>query len=741
MKRPMCLMALIYIGLILLFTAKDVLGGNLLTKEELRLTDGETMWVYGEVEKKEPGSNSTGVTLKNAYVENDTTKTYKILVYVQNENSCQIGDKVKIQGKIKQLKKKTNKGMFHQALYYKAKKINYLCSGEGFLVLERKSFSVREKIYQFRLDCYEKLFRIFEEDTASLAGAILLGIKSDVEEEVKGLYQEAGIFHLISISGLHISFIGLGIYRILRKCTGSFGLSGVITGAFLMFYAILCGESVSTLRAVIMALVMMTAWYLGRTYDLLSALSLAAILLLLDSPYHLYQAGFQLSFGAVLGICLVSKEFTKAFANENKLLEMVFSNLGIQFTTLPLILYYYCEIPVYSLALNLILVPCMSFVLGSGLFALVLGFFCLSLGKFAGGVMEVLLNLFEIFAGLSLKLPYANIRWGQPEIKFIILYYVLLFFSVYFLAKFNYKREELLKEEKEIKDVKGWAGCKKYVYLFIMCLSCFLLKYHNKPELMVTMLDVGQGDCLVLEAKDVGVFLVDGGSTDIKNVGKYRILPYLKAQGIKEIQGIFVSHMDSDHISGIKELLDAVKQGEFQIESVYLSDISQKDEAYLSLEEEIKNLKIPIVLVSRGMKLNKGMFTLNILQPEKEGHYQSENEASMVFQLGYGEFTMLFTGDVEGKGEKELLEQGMLDDIDVLKVAHHGSEYTTSQEMLDIVKPEISLISCGKDNSYGHPHKELLERLKGVNSKIYITKEVGAVTLETDGVSVVLYHM
>ena len=741
MKRPMCLMALIYIGLILLFTAKDVLGGNLLTKEELRLTDGETMWVYGEVEKKEPGRNSTGVTLKNAYVENDTTKTYKILVYVQNENSCQIGDKVKIQGKIKQLKKKTNKGMFHQALYYKAKKINYLCSGEGFLVLERKSFSVREKIYQFRLDCYEKLFRIFEEDTASLAGAILLGIKSDVEEEVKGLYQEAGIFHLISISGLHISFIGLSIYRILRKCTGSFGLSGVITGAFLMFYAILCGESVSALRAVIMALVMMTAWYLGRTYDLLSALSLAAILLLLDSPYHLYQAGFQLSFGAVLGICLVSKEFTKAFANENKLLEMVFSNLGIQFTTLPLILYYYCEIPVYSLALNLILVPCMSLVLGSGLFALVLGFFSLSLGKFAGGVMEVLLNLFEIFAGLSLKLPYANIRWGQPEIKFIILYYVLMFFSVYFLSKLNYKREELLKEEKEIKDVKGWAGCKKYVYLFIMCLSCFLLKYHNKPELMVTMLDVGQGDCLVMEAKDVGVFLVDGGSTDIKNVGKYRILPYLKAQGIKEIQGIFVSHMDSDHISGIKELLDAVKQGEFQIESVYLSDISQKDEAYLSLEEEIKNLKIPIVLVSRGMKLNKGMFTLNILQPEKEGYYQSENEASMVFQLGYGEFTMLFTGDVEGKGEKELLEQGMLDDIDVLKVAHHGSEYTTSQEMLDIVKPEISLISCGKDNSYGHPHKELLERLEGVNSKIYITKEVGAVTLETDGVSVVLYHM
>ena len=740
-KRPMCFLALIYIGLILLLTVKDVKTGNILTSKELELEDGATMWFFGEVEKKEPGKNNISVTIKNAYVENDKTKIYKILVYVQNENSCQIGDKVKIQGKIKQLQKKTNKGMFHQALYYKAKKVNYLCSGKEVVVLERKGVSVREKIYQFRLCCYEKLFQIFPENTAALAGGILLGIKSEVEEEVKSLYQEAGIFHLIAISGLHISFIGLSIYKMLRKFSGSFGFSGVITGIFLLFYAVLCGESVSALRAVIMAIVMMGAWYFGRSYDLLSALSLAAMLLLVDSPYHLYQAGFQLSFCAVLGICLVSEEFTRAYAGENKFLEMVFSNLGIQCTTLPIILYYYYEIPVYSLVLNLVLVPIMSLVLGSGLFALLLSFWNLWIGRFAGGGMEVLLNLFEILAKVSLKLPMSSVRWGQPQVKYIVGYYVVLFSVVCFLTKINNKCEELLKREKEIQKIKGWEVERKYVCLFVIFLSCFLLKYQEKAELTVTMLDVGQGDCLVMEEADAGVFLVDGGSTDVKNVGKYRILPFLKAKGIREIQGIFISHMDNDHISGIKELLKAVEQGEIQVENLYLPNILNKDESYVVFEEEIKRLKIPIVYLSRGMELEKGAFRLEILQPGKEGDYAEQNEASMVFRLQYKEFSMLFTGDVEGKGEKELLEQRLLEDMDVLKIAHHGSEYTMCQELLAIVKPEISLISCGRDNRYGHPHQALLERLWQLNSKIYITKEVGAVTLETDGLSVVLYHL
>lgn len=740
-KRPLCIIALIHILLILVFTAGDVLRGNVLTKKELALEDGQVLWVYGEIERKEPGNGYTGLTLKNAYVDNSENQKYKILVYIQNENSCQIGDKVKIQGTIKQLKRKTNQGMFHQALYYKAKKVNYLCNAKEIVVLEQKKRNIREQIYQLRMYCYEQLHRLFPKDTAALAGGILLGIKSDIGEETKNLYQKSGIFHLISISGLHISFLGLALYKIIRKYSGSYGFSGMITGIFLGFYAILCGESVSALRAVIMALVMMGAWYLGRTYDLLSALALSAILLLLDSPYYLYQSGFQLSFVAVLGIRLVSKELIRALGEEKKLRTAIVSNLGIQFTTLPLILYYYYEIPVYSLLLNLVLVPLMSLVLAAGILSLVLSFVHLSLGMFAGGTMEVLLRMFEAMAAMTLKLPYSNIRWGQPKISGIILYYVVLVAAVFFLQRINDKKEQLLQEEKEIRNIGGWEDNKKYVCLCVIFIAMVFLPYESKVPLTITMLDVGQGDCFVLEEKAGGVYLVDGGSTDIKEVGKFRILPFLKAKGITSIQGVFVSHMDSDHISGIKELLDSVREGEFQINGVYLPGISNKDDAYLSLEEQITQLGIPIVYMTRGMELSDGEITLHILQPKEEEYYEDRNEASMVFQLDYQEFTMLFTGDIEGQGEEELLENGVLQDIDVLKVAHHGSEYTMSSETLKRLAPEAALISCGVNNQYGHPHQALLERLQEVCQKVYITMTQGAVTLETDGISVVLYSI
>lgn len=738
-KRPLCVAALIHILLILLFTGKEALQGNVLTKKELALEDGQVMWVYGEVERKEPGNGYTGITLKNAYAENSKNQIYRILVYMQEENSCHIGDKVKIQGTIKQLKRKTNQGMFHQALYYKAKKINYLCNGKEIFVIESKGTNVREEIYQFRMYCYGQLQRLFPEDSAALAGGILLGIKSDIGEETKNLYQKSGIFHLISISGLHISFLGMALYKILRKYSGSYGFSGMVTGIFLGFYAVLCGESVSALRAVIMALVMMGAWYLGRTYDLLSALALAAILLLLDSPYYLYQSGFQLSFVAVLGIRLVSQELVLAFGEEKKLPTAIASNLGIQLTTLPLILYYYYEIPVYSLLLNLILVPLMSLVLAAGMLALVLSFFELSLGMFTGGTMKVLLQVFEILAAMTQKLPYANLRWGQPKLASIIFYYIILAVAVFLLQKRNEKKERLLKEEKEICNIGGWEEKKKYLCLGAVFLAMLVLPYRSKAELTITMLDVGQGDCFVLEEREGNVYLVDGGSTDIKEVGKYRMLPFLKARGITTIQGIFVTHMDNDHISGIKELLEAVGEGEFQVKGVYLPGIVNKDEAYLSLEEQILQLGIPIAYMNRGMELSDGEIRLEILQPKSEKIYEDRNESSMVFQLNYQEFTMLFTGDVEGQGEEELLEAGVLEDVDVLKVAHHGSEYTMSLETLKRLAPEAALISCGANNQYGHPHQALLERLQKVCPKVYVTMTQGAVTLETDGTYVVLY--
>lgn len=738
-NRPVCLVVLFLILLILLFTGSRVRTGTILQEEELALADGEKLWILGEIEKKEPKIEGLAITLSGAYVENMPQKQYRILLYISEEMSCQIGDKIKIYGKIKRLQVSRNKGMFNQALYYKAKKIQYTGSVESLEVIETGERNIQEYIFEVRMLLYNRLQKVFPEDFSELLAAILLGIKSGLGEETKNLYQKAGILHLISISGLHISCIGLGLYHLLRKAGIGFGTSGVLTTGFLCFYGILSGESVSAQRAIIMAVLMMGAWYLGRSYDLLTALAYSALIILIQSPYELYQAGFQLSFGAVLGIGIVSPEFVKAFGRNSKVLQAVVTNLGIQLTTLPIILYYYYEIPLYSLVLNLILVPLMSLILGAGLLGLFASYIDVGVGRFWGAGAVLLLRGYEKTAATTLQMPFSNIRWGQPSLGGILVYYLVLLLGIYLIHNMNERKEKILQEETRIYGEYGWEDKWNFSCICVMLLSCLLLKYHPQQPLKITMLDVGQGDGIVIEDKKEGVYLVDGGSTDVTKVGKYRIFPFLKAEGISKVQGIFISHMDADHISGIRELLEYHAQGELQIERVYLPDIGQKDGVYREMEEKIRQQQIEVIYLSRGMKLEGTEMEIKLLQPAEKEIYQERNEYSMVFRLAYKEFSMLFTGDVEGKGEEEMLQYGQLEKTTILKTAHHGSEYTMCEEALSQIRPEFTWISCGKDNSYGHPHEAFLDRISKFHSEIYVTMNQGAITVETDGEHMIIY--
>lgn len=739
-KRPICLVVLFLILLILIFTGNGVRTGTILNAQELALTDGEKLWIWGEIEKKEPKTEGFAIILKGAYTENAPQEQYRILVYISQEMSCQIGDKIKVYGKIKRLQVSRNKGMFNQALYYKAKKIQYICNGESLEIIQAGKGNLREYIFNIRMMLYHRLQEIYPESASELLAAILLGIKSGLEEETKNLYQKAGILHLISISGLHISCIGLGLYHFLRKIGVSFGGSGAVTTLFLVFYGILSGESVSACRAIIMAAIMMGAWYFGRSYDLLTALSYAALLILLRSPYELYQSGFQLSFGAVLGIGIVSPEFVKAFGRDNKVLQAVVMNLGIQLTTLPIILYYYYQIPLYSLFLNLILVPLMSLILCSGLLGVVASYLGTGFGKFWGAGAVILLGVYEKIADGTLQLPFSNIRWGQPTLIGICGYYLVLAFVIYVLHNMNERKDKIFQEETHLYREYGWEDKVNLSCVCMVFISCLLLKYHPQEPLKITMLDVGQGDGIVIEQKQGGVYLVDGGSTDVTQVGKYRILPFLKAEGIFKVQGIFISHMDTDHISGIKELLECQAQGELQIERIYLPDIGEKDDIYIEMEDKIRQQNIELVYLSRGMNLKQQELEIQLLQPVFKEIYQDRNEYSMVFRLKYKDFSMLFTGDVEGKGEEEMLQSNLLEKTTILKAAHHGSEYTMCEDVLEQIQPAYTWISCGENNSYGHPHQALLDRIKKLNSKIYVTMNQGAITVETDGAHMIIYE-
>ena len=236
----------------------------------------------------------------------------------------------------------------------------------------------------------------------------------------------------------------------------------------------------------------------------------------------------------------------------------------------------------------------------------------------------------------------------------------------------------------------------------------------------------------MIETASHTTYLIDGGSTDEQKVGTYRIQPFLLYQGIDTINYAVITHSDTDHISGLLELLEGNK---IEIEHLLLPHIKEKDPSYLELEQVAKMHGVTLLYIEAGDVFMDGEVCFTCLHPSPEYPYTTVNDYSTVLSLSYKEFDMLLTGDLEKAGEEEVLEviQRFDHPYDVLKVSHHGSKNATTKQWLQSIQPKISLISCGKNNSYGHPHEEVLERLKQVRSDVFITFDSGAITIKTDG--------
>ena len=251
-------------------------------------------------------------------------------------------------------------------------------------------------------------------------------------------------------------------------------------------------------------------------------------------------------------------------------------------------------------------------------------------------------------------------------------------------------------------------------------------------EVQITMLDVGQGDGLYLRGPEGNHYFIDGGSSDVKEIGRYRIEPFLKSQGVGCLDYVFISHGDADHMNGIQEMLKRQKLG-IRIRNLVLPVQEVWDETLYELVEIALEQGTKVFTMKETQNIWEDELCITCLQPGSKSSLEAGNGASMVLQVKYGEFEMLFTGDVEGEGEETLMEQQKLTRVDVLKVAHHGSKHSTTEELIRKLRPKYALISAGRENSYGHPHMETIERLKKYGVQLYRTQESGAITVMTDG--------
>ena len=652
------------------------------------------------------------------------------------------GRKISCTGSFEAFEGELNPGQFDANAYYKNEGYTGILDAKDIrIVKEEESFSPDIYLHRLNLAISDKYKKILGDKNAGSLSAMVLGDKRGLDEEIKELYQENSISHLLSISGLHISLLGGAVFLFLRRLKVSFSFPLITSSIILIIYGAFTGFSVSTSRAIVMMSVLFISFVIGKSYDLPSGLALAALILIVMNHRVIYQSGFLLSFFAVIGIFYIMPELLYIFKVDiyhkrgiikglHLLLASIISSISILLATLPIVLNNFYEVSLTGIILNIIVIPLMSLVVITGLLGGFVALVSEILGSFILGITHYILNLYTLFCRLGDRLTFLRLIIGKPDKWQIVLYYLILVIVFYFLA--------LKRRENKLRSLKnnlpeGYNTSKRIVVTGLMTFTSFLIIAYKPREFSINMLDIGQGDCFVVNDGNNDIYISDCGSTTVQNVGKTRLLPFLKSKGWGKVDTIFISHMDKDHVNGVNDLL---KCAEITIGRIIISASYTSDKLNCAELEELKELAkmrdIKLFYMKKGDEIVGKDISFRCIYPTGEEDIKDQNEASIVMRMDYKGLSMLFTGDIAGSTEEKIIDSTGKDilDCDILKVCHHGSKNSSTDDFLKKVSPKLYLISCGLMNRYGHPHRDALSRMTGEGGRILRTDHMGGTQIK-----------
>ena len=616
------------------------------------------------------------------------------------EKLPKIGQRIKVTGKVYEFQKATNFGQFDVKAYYQSRQIYGYMKVKNYELIDADYDKLKQGIYRIKMTLSNSLDSIMKD--SSVLKSILLGDRSELSDEINEMYQSSGIAHVLSVSGLHVSLLGVGLYRILKKLLKRRWIASSISIFIMISYCIMVGSRPASIRAVIGFVLSLLAELIGRDYDMATSMAISGIVILWQSPLLLFQSGFQYSFLAVLAISrVVPAVCSRFFITDSRVRGLIFS-ICLQITMLPVILFYQYSWPVFGIFLNIIVIPLLSIVVLSGVIGSITGVFWIQAGKILVLPAKWILEIYQKIGEGTVQISFSQILTGRPSFIQIGIYGVIILFGFIICEKHRRKFRFFVLERK--KDLRQFLIV-GYLMFFIFTSTIFLHHIRYKG-LEIDFLDVGQGDGIIIQLPDGKVFAIDGGSSSNDKLSKYVIEPFLKASAIKKIDAWFISHPDSDHYNGLLECQE-------KIQRIYLTKLVQKDDL-------IKSLKRPISFIGKGDAFTIEDVKLKVIYPSTNNEIEDINDTSMVLQLSYHGFMAIFTGDLS-KGVTLPLK------FDLLKVAHHGSK--NSIDLLENISPKLSIISVGKTNRYGHPHKEILNRLEEIGSKIRRTDEEGEIVI------------
>lgn len=684
--------------------------------------------IQGNIYKKETKNGKPVVYLNHVILQagGDNYETAPVLVYLA-DNSYPIGKTIVLEGQIKQLRHASNEGGYDEKQYYHTLHIDYHFYADSVCGVYGKQDRVREMLFQIREKLKQNYINVFSPRNAGIMSAMLIGDKDLLEDELNDEFRMAGVSHMLVISGMHISIIGMGIWKCFRKRC-SYCVAAISSFQLLLLYISMIGMGLSAVRAFIMFAVMMAAKVLGRSYDVMSGLSVALAILLWENPYRIEHAGLQFSVAAIIGAVVVGKTICE-IREWKKWTKAVIISVSIQIMTLPLVAYYYYEIPVYSVIVNLLAVPMLSVVLLFGILCSVTGCVSLPLAQAVAFPIERIWDVICLVVEGSHELPGAMQIVGRMPVRRMAVYYGVLFVVLYYwnCSTLNHQSYD-----------------KKFSWTLAGMVSCLtlLVGIPQQTAKNCAFLDVGQGDGTYLQSENGIQMFIDGGSSDVKEAGKYRILPFLKYNGVRSIDYWFVSHYDSDHVSGLFEVIE----NGYKIHHLILPGERRENKNYQKLMELAEVYDISYSYMKQGDVLHLGEERITCLLAKGE-EAEDENSASLILYYEGLAFDGLFMGDAGTDEETEvlaLLEDDIAGDVPgtvpgvddgetgaaILKAGHHGSDTASSAEWLNYWRPSYAVISCARDNSYGHPGKEAIERIEESGSSILYTMESGQISVE-----------
>lgn len=644
----------------------------------------------------------------------------------------EVGDRISLIGRISTAQPMRNPDEFDYKRYLQLQGIDKIFTVNGYNfyeLLSKENLNIFEKyiIHPSKKFALNNIKKFVPGDEGAFLKAIVTGERTDITREMKIDFVNAGVMHLVAVSGLNIAYviIFLTILFSVLRIPQPYRLIFIII--LLLFYCVFTGSSPSIVRATFMGIFILIGFQIQRKIVIYNLLGFAGLIMLLYDSKQLFDPSFILSFGAVLSIIFLYKRFEDYIVirmKANNFLKKLwfwivvtfFVTLAAQIGTLPLTALYFNKLSIVALFVNIFAVWSSNISLALGFLQILTGTFSDFLSSIIGEVNYIFLmcQLWLIKYSAMLPFSYVNIY----KFSFVnLLLYVAFIINLFTLKKYNLVFRSTLG--------------------VLIIIAFYFTNLDFNKSLKIAFLDVGQGDCAVIKTPEGKTILIDAGGQNFNyNAGENTIAPYLKRNDIAKIDLLVYTHLHMDHIGGLKYILE-----NFQVDHILESGQKYNSPYVNSIDSIIRAKKITRSILRFGDVIKSDEFRLYCLFPSEEFARKSYdysnsnlNNGSVVLKFKYKDMEVLFTGDAEKESEKFLINNyGNFLSCDILKTGHHGSITSTTIPFVLKTNPKLALISCGLYNIYNHPSDIVLNRLKRLGTYVFRTDLDGALIVESDG--------